>query len=255
MSRQGARSVAQMNERPNGWPRALKFLPIMVILFGLTIGYLLGLHQYLTLDALAERRLALLGYVEANRLLAVSLYFVVYLLAVAFAFPAASVLTIFGGFLFGWLTGGIVTALAATLGATVLFIAARSALSDLLRRKLGPRLERLRSGFSEDAFSYLLVLRLAPVFPFFLVNIAPAFFGVRTRTYMAATLLGILPGTFAYAYLGAGIDSVLAAAAEAGRSVTLADIVTPKITIAFLLLAAVAALPVVIRKLRLLKRP
>jgi uncharacterized membrane protein YdjX (TVP38/TMEM64 family) len=101
-----------------------------------------------------------------------------------------------------------------------MFLAARSAFGDFLRDKVGGRVRRLADGFEKDAFSYLLVLRLAPIFPFFVMNIAPALFNVPLRTYVAATFLGILPGTFAYAYLGQGIDSVLVAARQAGTEVS-----------------------------------
>src|SRR5690606_23291512 len=124
------------------------------------------------------------------------------------------------------------------------------AVGGFLCERIGTRASRLAEGFEKDAFSYLVMLRLAPVFPFFVVNVAPAFFKVPLRIYVAATFIGILPGTFAYAYLGTGLDSALDAAAEAGRKVRLADLVTPELTSAFFLLALVAALPLAIRKLR-----
>lgn len=229
--------------------RYLKFVPIVVVAVGLLCAYLFGLQDYLSLDALARQRQALLAEVADNRVLAAFIYVALYAVAVAFAFPAASVLTIIGGFLFGWLTGGLLTAFAATLGATALFLAARTALSDMLQRKAGPRIQRLRDGFNRDAFTYLLVLRLAPIFPFFVLNIAPAIFGVRLRVFMAATALGILPGTFAYAYLGEGLDSALLAAAEAGRSLSIGDLATPQLTIALAALACVATIPILVKKL------
>ena len=181
---------------------ARRFLPVVVILVGLLLGYLLGLHRFLTLEAMVANREYLKSYVGDNFITASVIYFVVYTAAVAFAFPAASLLTILGGFLFGWIWGGLLTAVAATIGATVLFLAAKTALGDLLKKKAGAAVSRAADNFQEDAFGYLLVLRLAPIFPFFAVNIAPAFFSVSLRTYVLATLIGILPGTFAYAYLG-----------------------------------------------------
>ncbi|MBG18498.1 MAG: TVP38/TMEM64 family protein [Rhizobiales bacterium] len=231
-------------------PAWRRYLPILVLAGGLAAGYAAGLHEYLSLSVLAEQREDLLGFVDANYALSLAVYFLVYVLAVAFSFPAASVLTIFGGFLFGWLVGGIVTAFAATLGATAVFLAAKSAFGDVLRQKAGGFLNRLADGFEKDALSYLFVLRLAPVFPFFVINIAPAFFGVPLRTYLIATFFGILPGTFAYSWLGQGVDSVLLAAADAGREVSVGDLVTPEITIAFVALALVAAIPPVLRRLR-----
>jgi uncharacterized membrane protein YdjX (TVP38/TMEM64 family) len=233
---------------PAGRLSFFRFLPVVLIAAGFAAGYLFGLHEYLSLKALAESRDALIARVEANQIAAGLVYMLAYATATAFAFPAASILTIAGGFLFGWLAGGAMTAIAATIGATAIFLAARTALGDVLQKKAGPRIGRLGEGFRQNAFSYLLILRLAPVFPFFVVNIAPAFFSVPTRTFVTATLIGILPGTFVYAYLGEGIGSVLDAAAAAGREVSLGEIVTPEITAAFFLLALLAVAALLLRR-------
>jgi len=227
-----------------------RFAPLAVILAGLAFAYAMGWQRFFSLDFLAESREMLLGFVSANYVLSVVGFAAAYVLAVAFSVPAASILTIFSGFLFGWLVGGIIVAFAATAGATIVFLAARSAFGDFLRDRVSGRVRRLADGFENDAFSYLLVLRLAPVFPFFVMNIAPALFKVPLRTYVTATFLGILPGTFAYAYLGEGVDSVLAAAQAAGTEVHASDLVTPQITIAFLVLAAVAAIPPIVKRFR-----
>ncbi|MCR4265571.1 TVP38/TMEM64 family protein [Nitratireductor sp. ZSWI3] len=242
--------MADRSEAPVPNRLLRRLLPLLVILAGLAAGYALGLDRYLSLDYLADSRNALRAYVAGHPILAPGGFALLYALAVAFSFPAASVLTLFAGFLFGWLLGGMLVAVAATAGASALFIAARGALGGILARRLGGRLSRMAKGFEDNAFSYLLVLRLAPIFPFWIVNIAPAFFNVPLRTYAVATFLGILPATFAYAYLGHGLDSVLTVAAETGREVRLADLVTPQITLAFAVLAAVAAIPLLIRKLR-----
>jgi uncharacterized membrane protein YdjX (TVP38/TMEM64 family) len=227
-----------------------RYLPIAVVAAGLAFGYAMGWHRFFTLSYLSESSEALKAFVDGWPLLAPLAFFVAYALAVAFSFPAASVLTIFGGFLFGWFQGGLLVAFAATLGATALFLAARSAFGDTLRRRVSGRAARMATGFEDNAFGYLLALRLAPVFPFFVVNIAPALFNVRIRVYVAATFLGILPATFAYAWLGQGVDSVLEAARAAGTEPSVADLVTWQITLAFLLLALVAAIPTVVRSVR-----
>jgi uncharacterized membrane protein YdjX (TVP38/TMEM64 family) len=236
--------------QPNKSGALKRFAPVIVIVAGLAIAYAMGWHQYLSLSFLAESRKMLLGFVGENYLMSVAGFTLIYALAVAFSFPAASILTIFAGFLFGWLVGGTLVAFAATIGASALFLAAKSAFGDVLREKVGGRVKRLADGFEKDAFSYLFVLRLAPIFPFFVMNIAPALFNVPLRTYVAATFFGILPGTFAYAYLGQGIDSVLVAAQEAGTEISVSDLVTPQITVAFLALAAVAAVPLIVRRIR-----
>ncbi|MFC3641513.1 TVP38/TMEM64 family protein [Aquibium oceanicum] len=233
-----------------GHSRLWRFLPIALIIAGLAAGYAAGLHEVLSLDYLSERRDQLHAFVADNYLSSLIGFLLVYALAVALAFPAASILTVFAGLLFGWLVGGALVAVAATLGATALFLAARSAFGDVLRNRLGQRAARLAAGFEEDAFGYLLVLRLAPIFPFWVINIAPAFFQVPLRTYVLATFIGILPGTFAYAYFGEGLESVLVAADQSGQDIALRDLITPEITIAFVALALVAAIPTVVKKLR-----
>jgi uncharacterized membrane protein YdjX (TVP38/TMEM64 family) len=242
--------MAQPGEAAKSTSAFRRFAPLAVIVAGLAFAYAMGWHRYFSLSFLADSREMLLGFVSANYALSVAGFAAAYVLAVAFSVPAASILTIFSGFLFGWLVGGIIVAFSATAGATIVFLAARSAFGDFLRDKVGARVRRLAEGFEEDAFSYLLVLRLAPVFPFFVINIAPALFHVPLRIYVAATFLGILPGTFAYAWLGEGLDSVLVAAREAGTEVSASDLVTPQITFAFLALAAVAAIPPVLKRFR-----
>lgn len=227
-----------------------RFLPLGVVAIGLLAGYAAGFHEYLSLTMLAEQREMLKGFVADNMVLSAAGFVALYALAVAFSFPAASILTIFSGFLFGWLLGGALTAIAATTGSAAIFLAAKSAFGDVLRKRAGPFAARLADGFAKDAFGYLFVLRLAPVFPFFIMNIAPAFFDVKLRTYVTATFFGILPGTFAYAWLGQGLDSVIVSAAAAGREISVSDLVTPEITIAFLGLAIVAAIPTIVRKFR-----
>lgn len=227
-----------------------RYLPAAIVVAGLAGGYLLGLHHYLTLEFLADSRERLTGLRDANPVLAPMVFAAIYALAVAFAFPAASILTIFGGFLFGWLLSSVLVAFAATIGASALFLAARSAFGDTLKARVGPRAAKLAKGFEDNAFLYLLALRLAPIFPFVVVNIAPALFDVRLRTYVAATFLGILPGVVAYTYLGEGIDSVILAADEAGREASFGDLLTPKISIAFVGLALVAIIPAIVRTLR-----
>lgn len=227
-----------------------RLIPAAIVVGGLAFGYWMGWHHYLTLEFLSESRAELMEFTRANPVTAPLAFAAAYALAVAFAFPAASVLTIFGGFLFGWALGSVLVAVAATIGATALFLAARSTFGGFLKRRLHGRTAKLAEGFENNAFSYLLALRLAPVLPFWLINIAPAFFDVKLSTFIAATFLGILPAVFAYTYLGQGLDSVIAAAEAAGREATLSDLATPQITLAFAALALVAILAAVVRTLR-----
>lgn len=225
-----------------------RLMPLAVIIGGLLLGYAMGWHHYLTLAFLAESRSALKSLVADNPVLAPLGFVTFYTLAVAFSFPAASILTIFGGFLFGWLFGGMLAILGATAGATAIFLAARTVCADFVRKRICGRADKLSEGFEKNAFGYLLALRIAPFIPFFMVNIAPALFHVRLSTYVAATFIGIMPGAFAYAWLGQGSDSVLLAARNAGEQVTVGDLVTPQITIAFIALALVAILATIVKR-------
>ena len=227
-----------------------RFCPVAIIAAGLALAYLMGWQSYLSLDFLVESRDMLKAYVAQNHVATAAAFALVYALAVAFSFPAASVLTIFGGFLFGWFVGGCLVAVAATAGATALFLAARTACRGVVRKHIGGFAAKLAAGFEEDAFRYLLILRLFPFIPFCVVNIAPALFSVSVRTFVAATFLGMLPAVFAYSWLGQGVDSVILAAHEAGRDVSFGDLVTPEITFAFALLALVAAVATVVKKVR-----
>lgn len=221
-----------------------RLLPLIVLAAGLAAFFALGLHKYLTLDTLRDNRQALAGWVADNWLLAAFAYVGAYIAIVAFSLPAALVATLTGGFLFGTVFGGLLTVVGATIGATLLFLAARTALGDMLRAKAGPKLRKLEEGFGENAFSYMLVLRLVPLFPFFLVNLAPAFLGVPLRTYVVATFLGILPGTFVYASLGNGLGAIF----EAGRDPDLGLIFQPQVIGPILALALLALVPVVYRR-------
>ncbi|MDR7028669.1 TVP38/TMEM64 family protein [Rhizobium rosettiformans] len=241
----------QRSPHPAGRAKSIwRYAPVVLVIAGLVLGYALGLQNYLSLTFLAEQREALRAYVNANFLWSALLFLAVYILAVAFSFPAASVLTIFGGFLFGWLIGGALVAVGATIGASILFLATRSAFGGFLRHRVDGVVKKMADGFRENAFGYLFVIRLAPVFPFFVVNIAAALFDISLGRFFTATLFGILPGTFAYAYLGQGVDSVLVAAQASGREAQISDLVTPEITLAFFALAFVALIPTVVKQIR-----
>lgn len=232
-----------------------------VLLLLMAVGYVLGLHHYLTLEAIAEHRASLETFTQQNWLLALLLFMAVYVTAVALSVPGAIVLTVAGGLLFGWLATGLAVVFSATLGATLLFLVVRTAVGASLVNRTNPKLAAIREGFVRDAFNYLLFLRLVPAFPFWLVNIAAAVSGMRLRTFVAATAIGIIPATFAFAYVGEGLDSVLdaqnsahaACVAEKGESacpfgLSLSSLVTTELLIAFAALGVLALVPVALRR-------
>jgi len=223
-----------------------RLLPLVLIGGGIATVFALDLHQYLSFQALAENREALRAFVAANEVGAVLGFAALYALAVALSIPGAVILTLAGGFLFGLWLGTAAVVVGATVGATAIFLAARTALGDLLRAKAGPWLARLEAGFRDSAFSYLLFLRLVPVFPFWLVNLVPAFLGVPAGTYVVATLLGILPGTFVYVSVGNGLGAVF----DAGGTPDLGIIFSPEILLPIAGLAVLALIPVAVKKAR-----
>jgi uncharacterized membrane protein YdjX (TVP38/TMEM64 family) len=223
-----------------------RYIPLAVLVAGLAAFFALGGHRYVSFETLGQHRDALIVWVAANRVVAPLLYVVLYAVAIACSVPGGVVLTVTAGFLFGTLVGGSVALVGASLGATATFLAARTALRDLLKAKAGPALQRMEEGFRRDAFSYLLVLRLVPLFPFFLVNLVPALLGVPLRTYVAATLIGIVPGTFVFASVGNGLGAVL----DAGGKPNLGIIFTPPILLPILGLAVLALIPVVYRRVK-----
>jgi uncharacterized membrane protein YdjX (TVP38/TMEM64 family) len=192
--------------------------PLLVLMAATGFVLAMGWQRYLTLQALAENRESLRSYIDGNMLLSLLGFIVLYAGVVALSLPGGAVLTLAGGFLFGWFIGGVASIIGATIGATIVFLIARSTFGDVLAARAGPFLSRFREGFQQDAFSYLLFLRLVPIFPFWLVNLAPGLLGVGFGTYVATTFLGIVPGTFAYSLAGNGLDSVIEAQAAAHQS-------------------------------------
>lgn len=230
-------------------PTFRRFLPIAVIGAGLALAYALGWHRYATLGWLGESRDWLRAQVDASPGLSAAIFLVFHVTGTACAFPAAAMLTVFAGFLFGWKLGMAVIMVGSVVGATILFAATRTAFGGFMRRKAGGVAARFADGFEQDAFAYLLVLRIAPFIPFFMVNIIPALLNVRPRAFVLATAIGIIPGAFAYSRLGEGADSVLVAARQAGRDATLADLATTEIKMAFMTLALVTLFAAVVRRL------
>ena len=201
-----------------------------------------GGHKYLSFAALSENRDWLCSLVTSWGIVAALLYVAVYGLLVALSVPGAAVLTIAGGFLFGTWLGALCAVIGATLGATMIFLAARAGLGGLAQRA-GRFAGKVEAGFRADAFNYLLVLRLVPIFPFWLVNLVPALVGVRLTTYVLATFLGIIPGTFVYASIGNGLGS-LVEEPDAGI------LFRPSILLPVIGFAALALIPVVYKHWR-----
>jgi uncharacterized membrane protein YdjX (TVP38/TMEM64 family) len=223
-----------------------RFLPLAVLLLAVIAALGLGLDDYLSFEQLERNRAQLLDFVERNPLLAPLVFMLLYAAVIALSIPGGAILTMAGGFLFGVVAGTCYVVVAATLGATVVFLVAKTALGDSLRQKAGPAMRRMEAGFRDNALSYLLFLRLIPVFPFWLVNLVPAFLGVPLGTYVVATLIGIIPGSLVYASVGNGLGAVF----EAGGRPDLGIIFEPRIILPIVGLAVLAILPVAYKKIR-----
>jgi uncharacterized membrane protein YdjX (TVP38/TMEM64 family) len=226
--------------------RLVRALPILVLVAGAVAFFGFGLHRYVSFATLSAHRAALTDWVAGHGLLAPLAYIAAYVVVVAFSLPGSALLTITGGFLFGIVLGATYAVIGATIGATVIFIAARTAFADLLRAKAGGAIARMEEGFRRDALSYLLVLRLVPLFPFFLVNLVPAFLGVSLGTYVIATFFGIMPGALVYASVGNGLGAVF----DRGGEPNLHIIFTAPILLPILGIAALSLIPVAYRRWR-----
>jgi uncharacterized membrane protein YdjX (TVP38/TMEM64 family) len=203
-----------------------------------------GLGGYLSLDTLKTHRETLTALVAGNFVLAAAAYVLVYIVAVAFSLPGAVFLTLSGGFLFGAVAGTLLTVVGATIGATLIFLFARTLFGDNALDRFGAPAARLAHGIRRNAASYLMVLRLVPLFPFFLVNLVPAFVGVPLVTYVATTFFGIMPGTAVFSLAGAGLGSVL----DQGGAITPSSILTREIVAGLVGLAALSLATIPLRK-------
>ena len=226
-----------------------RFIPLAMIIFIMVLVFSLGLDQYLSFEALRQNEAAVKEAVKAMPVASAFLFLTLYVLVVALSLPAATVLTLSGGLVFGTFVGGVLTIAGATGGACLLFFAARSALGDALRQKAGPRLTQFQEGFQRDAVSYLLMVRFIPVFPFFLVNIAAALTNVSFSVFLLTTAIGIAPGTFVYASVGNGLSVVL----SQGGIPDLSIIFNPEVFLPLCGLGLLSLAPVFVRKYQQVK--
>lgn len=254
--------ISETKQRPAG--ALQRWLPLIVILGVAALVFGMGWHTYISFKTIGLNYEVLRGFIAQNQVVALLIYVGAYIAVVALSLPGALIMTLAGGLLFGWQVGAPATVVGATIGATLLFLVARSSFGEALASKAGPAVAKLRDGFQENALSYMLFLRLVPAFPFVVVNLASAVLGVPLRTYVLGTFLGIIPGTTAYSFAGAGLGSVIeaqnasyqACLAKAGAggtaacpySIDTSALVTKELVLAFALLGLVALIPVALKK-------
>ncbi len=221
------------------WQSAAR-LAGLVIIFGLcAAAWKTGAVQALYWPSLVEHRAEWAADVAAHPVAAPFAFIGIYAAAVALSLPVGLWLSLLGGLLFGMWLGGLLTVIAAGSGAIMLFLLARGLLAPFLEQKFGSKISKLRPGLERDGFGYLLALRLMPVFPFWLVNLAPALIGMRLAPYAAATFLGMIPTSFVLNAVGSGLGATLATGARPNASMLL----SPEITLPLMALALLAILP------------
>ena len=241
-----------------------RWLPLLIIVGAAGLVFAMGWHKYLSFRTIGLNYDVLRGFIGQNLFAALGLFVLAYVAVVALSLPGALIMTLTGGLLFGWQLGAPATVIGATLGATALFLVARSSFGEALAERAGPAVANLKAGFQDNALSYMLFLRLVPVFPFVVVNLASAVLGVPLRTYVLGTFLGIIPGTAAYSVAGAGLGSVIDAQNDSYRAclakgpanpetacpytIDTSALVTKELVLAFALLGLVALIPVALKK-------
>jgi uncharacterized membrane protein YdjX (TVP38/TMEM64 family) len=212
----------------------------VILALGIAVAafFYFDLGQFLSLQALKDNRDYLLSFTETHAGVAAALFVLAYVAVTGLSLPGAVILTLAGGFLFGFVWGTLFVNLGATTGATLAFLASRYLLRDWVERKFGKWLGPVQQGFTNNAFSYLLTLRLIPLFPFFVINLVSGLTRMNVGTYIAATALGIIPGSFVYAYAGQ----------QLGMINSLKDIASPGVIGAFVLLGLLALAPSLYKK-------
>jgi uncharacterized membrane protein YdjX (TVP38/TMEM64 family) len=226
--------------------KVIKFLPIIIILIGMVSIYFSGVYHYLSLDYLRLYHKSLKNFVQMHPITVPIAFCLVYTISTALSVPGAVFLTLLGGYLFPQPLSTIFVIFSATCGAVLIFLAARTAFKEVLKKKAAPFLEKMEKGFQENAVSYLLFLRFVPLFPFWLVNIAPAFFGVSLFTFIWTTLVGIFPGTLVFTLAGGGLDKIL----ENNEPFSISTIFNIQIRIALILLGMTALAPMIWKKIK-----
>lgn len=234
------------NRRQTRKPPWTRVLPLVLVAAAFASVFFFGLDDYLNFEMLRDNRKTALGWYQNNQILAAVSFVLVYALLVALSVPGAVWLSLAAGFMMGTVVSTILVVFAATLGALGIFLIARYALAGFFHEKTGAAGRKMERGFQENALSYLLVLRLVPLFPFWMVNLVPALLGVPARTFVIGTFFGIIPGTVVFCSIGSGLGAVF----DRGEMPDLNIVFQPEIFGPLLGLALLSLVPVVYKKVR-----
>lgn len=222
----------------------LRWVPLAILLIGLFLVMYFRLYTYLSFESLQQHQKILSTWTQQHFWLASIIFILVYIIAVAISVPGAVFLTLAGGFLFGVLFGTVYVVISATLGAILVFLAMKTALRQWVEKYAGRFIKQMEQGFQKDAWSYLMVLRLVPIFPFWVVNIVPALLGVRLRTFAVTTFFGIVPGSLVYVWVGSGLNYIF----QRQEKPNLHIIFAPQILLPLLALALLSLVPLIYKR-------
>ena len=234
-----------MSDQHTDKPAWLRYLPLMVIAVVAAIGFF-TLRDYLNFETLRDNREALIAFRDANYGLTVLVFVAAYIMIVAFSLPGAGIATITGGFLFGTIFGAMFNVTGATIGAVLIFTAARMGLGEKLKARMDASegmVRKIKDGVDNNQWSMLFLIRLIPAVPFFVANLIPAFLGVMLHRFVISTFLGIIPGSLVYSSVGAGLGAVFAR----GETPNFGIIFEPQILLPILGLCALSLLPIIIK--------
>lgn len=222
-----------------------KYIPLLCIVVLTFVGIYLDVQSYLSLEAFRLHQVMIDQYMQEHYLLFILGYCMAYITIVGLSIPGASFMTLLGGILLGQWVGTMVVVISATIGASVIFISAKMASSNLIKQQAGPWIKKMQEGFEEDGFFYLLTIRLIPLFPFFIVNLASALFQISLRQFALATFFGIIPGTFVYVSIGVALREVIH---QSDLSLKIA--LEPKVLMALFGFAILSLLPVIYKRFK-----
>jgi uncharacterized membrane protein YdjX (TVP38/TMEM64 family) len=217
-----------------------RWIPLFLIVGLMIAAFASGLHEKISLEVLQDNKEAMLGAVAEHPIITALGFMAVYIVFVALSLPAATLLTLTGGFLFGTWLGTFYVVSAATIGATIIFFIAKTSLGTTLLEKAGGIYKRIEGNMNENAAGYLLFMRLVPIFPFFLVNIVPALFNIKPRTFILTTFFGIMPGSFVFVNLGKQLANIE----------SLNDLISMQTLLAFALLGFFALIPTLYKQFK-----
>lgn len=218
----------------------LRFSPLIILISAIIVAYKFGLHNYISLESVQAQKEQFQLIIDNHPILAPLGFVGLYAGAVALSLPIATLLTLLGGFLFGLIQGTLLVVTGATIGATIIFLIAKTSLGRTLREKSGKFYKKIESNMKENAVGYLLFMRLVPIFPFVAVNVIPALFNIPLRTFILTTFFGIIPGTAVFVYFGQQLGSIEAAS----------DLISPQVLSAFILLGIFTLIPSFYKKFK-----